>query len=310
MIRFPLYFLNVLLIGSCSAQVNTSPQDPYQVSHPKEFGEYWYEGKAEINRFDLDQSRYGEVRKGEAVLVFVTEDFLLEEQVKKEFGNDRSTSVLKSNLIKKFTTGIYDYSLMTSAFTPVDFRKHPSTLKITFSSQDWCGHSFSQMNLKDRRLKYQWHSYFQAEGDREAVFDATYVEEDIWTRIRLEPQTLPLGKVQMVPSLEYLRLEHKEVKPYQCEANLFLQVNDSRSGEEFYSYQLYYPELDRKLIVKCESLFPFRILGWQEVWNSSDDHSEITTAELKNTIKSDYWNKNMPNNKALRDSLGLQYGIR
>ena len=47
-----------------------------------QFASYWYQGKAEINVFDLQQSRYGEVRAGKAVLIFVTEDFSKSKQVK------------------------------------------------------------------------------------------------------------------------------------------------------------------------------------------------------------------------------------
>lgn len=40
-----------------------------------QFGEYWFQGKAEISSYDLTQYRYGEAREGEAVMIFVTEDF-------------------------------------------------------------------------------------------------------------------------------------------------------------------------------------------------------------------------------------------
>ncbi|MEM9052557.1 MAG: septum formation inhibitor Maf [Bacteroidota bacterium] len=306
-IKFTLLSFLFFVLVSCDAQVNTSPDDPYQKSHPEQFANYWYAGQAELNRYELEQMRYGESRTGEAVLVFVTEDFLLEEQVKKEFGNSSATSVLKLNFMKKFITGIYDYSVMTSAFTPIDFRKHPATLKVTFSSQDWCGQAFSQMNYLDRKLNYQVRSYFQSEGDKDKSLDATYTEDDIWNRIRLEPQTLPLGKIEMVPSMEYLRLKHKELKAYRCEANLYLQVNDSESGdEEFYSYQLSYPELDRKLEVICESRFPFKVLGWKETWSASSSNPQVTEASLTKSVKAPYWNQNGENEKALRDSLGLK----
>jgi len=307
--KYIFIFLSLFILTACDAQVNTSPDDPYQSSHPEEFAKYWFAGKAELNSYDLDQMRYGEKREGEAVMIFVTEDFLPNEQVKKEFGDKPATSIIKLNALKKFVTGIYDYSVMTSAFTPIEFRKYPSTLKVTFSSQDWCGQVFGQMNLRDRKLEFQSRSYFQAEGDEEIAIDATYIEDDIWNRMRLEPQTLPLGKIDMVPSMEFMRLKHKDVKAYRCEANLFLQVNDSKSGEEFYSYQLFYPELDRKLIVNCESRFPFRILGWEEIWNASSENSQRTQATLKETLIMPYWELNGVKNKALRDSLGLDYKI-
>lgn len=304
-----LILLSFLALISCEAQVNTSPDDPYQASHPEAFAKYWYAGDAEINHYELDQARYGEVRIGEAVLIFVTEDFLAKEQVKKEFGDKPATSVLKLNFMKKFITGIYDYSIMTSAFTPIEFRKFPSTLKVTFSAQDWCGQSFGQMNLRDRKLNFQTRSYFQAEGDMDQSLDATYIEDDIWNRMRLEPQTLPLGKIEMVPSLEFIRLKHKELKAYTCEANLFLQVNDDKAGGEFYSYQLTYPELDRKLVVTCESRFPFKILGWKETWNASSSDPQISEARLTKTVKKPYWILHSNKEKALRDSLGLRYQI-
>jgi hypothetical protein len=303
------FLIAVFFLASCEAQVNTSPDDPYQKSHPEQFANYWYAGEAEINRYELSQMRYGESRNGEAVMIFVTEDFLVDEQVKKEGGEGQSTTVLKLNYMKKFITGIYDYSTMSSIFTPIEFRKYPSTLKVTFSSQDWCGQAFSQMNFRDRELNYQVRSYFQAEGDQNISLEATYTEDDIWNRMRLEPQTLPLGKIDMVPSMEYLRLKHKELKPYACEANLFLQVNDSESGEEFYSYNLYYPELDRKLVVECQSRFPFQVLGWKEVWGAKSSNPQVTEASLAETIKEPYWELNGDNKKALRDSLGLKYRL-
>jgi len=69
------------------------------------FRQYWYAGKAELTRYALEQARYGEIHKGDAVLVFVTEPFLIDKQVKYEFGdNSKAVSVLKLNLVKKFFT--------------------------------------------------------------------------------------------------------------------------------------------------------------------------------------------------------------
>lgn len=299
----------VAALSGCEAQVDSNNQPSAQVKQPKNFGEYWYAGVAEICRYDLEQSRYGEKRQGDAVLIFVTEDFLPEEQVKKEFGDEEGISVLKLNKLKKFVTGIYDYSIMTSVFMPIDYRVNPVTLKTTFSSQDWCGQSMGQMNLRDGKLHYQTRSYFQAEGDRDISLDATYVEEDIWTRIRLEPQMLPLGEINMVPSQEFARLNHKELKPYEAKASLVLQVNDDKAeNREFYIYKIAYHELNRTLEVRCESDFPFQILEWKETL-SSEDGDEITTAKLTTTIREPYWKYNSTKNEARRDSLGLKFDL-
>ncbi len=301
-----LTLIILIQLQACYGQVNTSPDDPYQSSHPEEFSAYWFSGNAEINCYELVQSRYGEQHKGDVILIFVTEDFLIDEQVKKEYGSEESLKVLKSNLMKKFPTGIYDYSVMTSTFTPTEFRKNPATLKVSTSVQDWCGHTYSQINSKDRMIFFELRSYFQNEGDKKESIAATYLEDDIWNRMRLEPQTLPLGKIQMIPSLEFLRLRHKKFKAYTCEANLYLQVNDTKSGEEFYLYELNYPEIDRKLKVKCEARFPFKILGWEETTNAGSSNPQVSSAELKKVEKMAYWRLNSNKEEALRDSLGLR----
>ncbi|MGB3364388.1 MAG: hypothetical protein WBB48_06385, partial [Thermodesulfobacteriota bacterium] len=116
----------------------------------EEFKAYWYDGKAEITSYKLEQARYGELHEGYAVMVFVTEDFSKTKQVKldnPQNANGDDVKVLKLNRIKKFDTGIYRYSMMDSVFTPVYIGEHPNTLKITSSSQEWCGNTFTQLNL-------------------------------------------------------------------------------------------------------------------------------------------------------------------
>ena len=101
-----LITLFVLFI-SCPSIVYSLPED-------KDFDSYWYNYGAEISRFELEQSRYGEIHSGEVVLIFVTEPFLPDVQVKSDFDASRGMSIpiLKLNLIKRFDTGIYDYSIM------------------------------------------------------------------------------------------------------------------------------------------------------------------------------------------------------
>ena len=55
----------------------------------QQFKDYWYAGKAEITSYKLEQSRYGELRDGKAVLVYVTEPFLPKAQVKADQKNPK-----------------------------------------------------------------------------------------------------------------------------------------------------------------------------------------------------------------------------
>jgi hypothetical protein len=109
----------------------------------------------------------------------------------------------------------------------------------------------------------------------------------------------------MVPSMEYLRLKHKEFKAYKAIANLVLQVNANQ--DEFYLYTLEYPELDRKLTIKCQASFPFRILSWEEKWDTDNPAQEkTTTAEIEKTIQVPYWELNGSDNVNFRDSLNIR----
>lgn len=302
-------FLGFVGISGCGAQsdkTSAAPMvDTFQNSHPEQFQKYWFAGQAEINKYTVDQARYGSQHPGEAILIYVTEDFLPEKQVKKEFGNDKGVSILKLNSVEKFITGIYDYAIMTSVFTPIDYRENAATLKISFSSQDWCGQSFAQMNNREGKLNFQSRSYFQGEGDQDVSLPSTYLEEDIWTRIRLEPQMLPLGKIEIVPSQKYLRLLHKDLKAYAAEATLVLQVYDSKEKAETYIYTLKYPELDRELKICAESKFPYKILWWEEQLGPN----QITKATLDTTLMEPYWQKNNPQDSSLRDDLKMQYRL-
>ncbi|MDZ7934646.1 MAG: hypothetical protein U5M51_06725 [Emticicia sp.] len=76
-----------------------------QLSDSQEFRKYWFANKAEISSYDLQQAQYGKLNKGEAVMIFVSEDFRLDKQVKLESDSkENATPVLKLNFIKKFIT--------------------------------------------------------------------------------------------------------------------------------------------------------------------------------------------------------------
>lgn len=297
----------LFILQSCNGQPKTTSDVSTAIANPEKFSAYWYAGEAEVSSYTLQQMRYGERRNGELVLIYVTEDFLPERQVKDESGQKGAIKILKLNSVKKFETGIYDYSVMGSTFTPIDYRKFPYTLKTSFSSQDWCGQVFSQLNLQDRNLSYQSRSYFEKEGDIDTTLAATYFEEDVWTRMRIEPQMLPLGEVDMIPAQEFLRLMHVPFRSYKAKAVLLLQVGDQKAPEERYVYRIEFPELGRTMEWICESEFPFKILSWEERIENRDGKIEITSAKLTKSLKNSYWERNRNADSGLRDSLQLKY---
>ena len=82
--------------------------------------------------------------------------------------------VLKLNNVLKFTTGIYDYSVMTSVFSAVEgFRgtKPFELMKVNLSSQEWCGHIFDEVRVADGGVRGALNSYFEREGLRSYSLD-------------------------------------------------------------------------------------------------------------------------------------------
>ena len=260
-----------------------------------EFKEYWYAGVAELNSYVLEQARYGELRDGEAVLIFVTEPFNTAKQVKADRKNQGTTSVMKLNRVRKFLTGVYPYSIMSSIFYPVSGASQ--ALKITTSVQEWCGHVFAQLNNRET-FEIQSNSYFEAEADQAFSIEKNVLEDELWTMIRTQPGALPEGSLSIVPSLEYLRLKHREIKAYNAEVTV-------RRDAGIRQLTVRYPELDRTLSIKFQDTFPYRIEGWIESYPSGGG-TITSTARLNKTILSPYWRKNGNSDLSLRDSLGLE----
>lgn len=261
----------------------------------QKFKDYWYAGEAEITSFKLEQARYGEIREGKAVLIFVTEDFLTDIQVKADRQSSNSVSVLKLNATKKFNTGMYPYSIMQSTFYPVSNNQH--AIKISSSMQEWCGHVYAQLNNK-AQFKIMSHSYFEGEADQNFKLDKAILENELWTQLRINPKSLPVGKLKIIPSFEYSRLRHVPIKAYEASASLTAS-----------SYTVKYPKLNRTLTINFNSNFPYDIISWEETFKSGfgTNAKELTTKATKlKTIKSAYWGKNKNKDEVLREELELQ----
>jgi hypothetical protein len=272
--------------------------------HPS-FGDYWYQGKAEITSYELQQVRYGEVHEGHAVLIYVTEDFSRSRQVKLDdpagAGRD-AVKVMKLNFTKKFATGIYPYSMMLSAFTPVNLSANPFTLKVTTSSQEWCGHAFTQINLVDDRYQVRKFSYFEAEGDTEKYLDKAILEDEIWNLIRVAPDMLPKGSFQMATGTLFDRLSHAGIRIVDAVG----QLEATDDGISVYTVEIKQPE--RSLSIAFQTEFPHAVEWWEETNPEGRDASGTvmkTKAAKSGRMMVDYWTKNKKADIFYRDSLNL-----
>jgi len=260
----------------------------------EEFKGYWFNGEAEITSYKLDQSRYGESREGTAVLIYVTEEFLPDAQVKANTKSDKTIPIFKLNATKNFNTGIYPYSIMQSTFYPLEGKSH--ALKISASIQEWCGQVYMQLN-NGEGFKVRSHSYFEGEADQDLTLSKTHLENEVWTQLRIDPDLLPTGEISMFPSFEFLKLAHKEIKAYDALAEFY-------QDGEWSVYKISYQELKRDLKIYYLNLAPYTIEKWQEK-TEVNGKSFTTTATKIKKIKSDYWNKNSNNDLHLREQLNL-----
>lgn len=270
--------------------------------------DYWYQGEAEITRYELQQNRYGGIHPGEAIMIFVTEDFLTDKQVKNDFyRNPNSVPILKNNMIRKFTTGIYDYSMMTSVFTPVEAAAYPMTLKVSTSSQEWCGHTYMQVNWREDTYLMTLHSYFENEADQKKEAPHAILEDELFNRIRLNPEGLPTGELSILPGTMYLRLTHSDFTPTKADATLGDYTGSDFEGESLRAYRLSYPGLNRTVEIVFEKEAPYRIVGWTDAHPSLfDEKVRTTVARATRTIKSAYWEQNSPEDVRLREELRME----
>ena len=268
----------------------------------EEWGKYWFQGKAEISSFDLEQYRYGEMRAGEAVLIFVTEDFSRKKQVKldnpEEAGKDK-ISVLKMNQTRDFVTGIYPYHMMLSAFTPT--KEKSQGLKFTSSVQEWCGQSFTQLNLSgENSYSGKLFSYFEKEGDH-SIHLTGMAEDDLWNLIRISPNEIPIGGGTIFQSLFYQRFSHQELAAEEA----FIRVQDISNDRK--QLELTYSSGSRVLKIDFEKDFPHEIMAWEESQTKSNGQKEVTKARRKAVKVIDYWKRNGVEDEFLRDELKLKY---
>lgn len=202
---------------ACRAEAEGLPSPAYDGA----FWAHWGDGKAELDGYSLVFPRYGELRRGTAVAIFVTETFSDSARVKADPGKHPKADevpVMKLNLVLDFQTGVYDYNTMTSTFVtlaPHGKRAAGAPTKVSFSSQEWCGHVWHQLLFDDGGVREVSHSYFDGEADasKRLSLPAGGLSEDVlllWARGLASPRMQPGEKRELpfLPSLMSSRLAH------------------------------------------------------------------------------------------------------
>lgn len=290
---------------------------PSWAAEAPEFGDpfwkHWGDGRAELAGYDLETPRYGAMRKGTAVVIFVTETFSNSLRVKADPGKHAKSDeypVMKLNLIQDFATGIYDYNVMTSAFTaitPVNNRPAGAVTKVSFSAQEWCGQVYSQLLFDAKSARFTAHSYFDGEADQTATLatPADAVSEDAllsWARGFAGPVVRPGGSVAapLVRSLRESRLSHR---PESVGRAVFARAAAAQTmrvpaGTFDCVVSTVRIEGGRTWTFFTETAAPNRVVRW----SCSDGEN----AELLASDRLAYWQLNGPGGEAALAKLGLK----
>ncbi len=289
-----------LLLAACAILVALGT-----AARADQFDTVWHDGKAELDGYHMVVSRYGQDRKATGVMVFVTEPFSESKRVKVDdpTANPSDTfDALKLNLVRDFQTGIYDYNTMVSVWVRTATME---PVKVSFSSQEWCGNVYSEMIFRGKQIRGTYSSYFENEsGPIDLGWPKGGVTEDeLFIALRgLRSDFLAPGERRTLPFLPgtfYTRLSHlpmewtqativraKETQSVTVPAGTFtcmlydVHSGDGRAGQ-FY----------------IESDYPHRIVKWSLPPDVS--------GELAGSARLQYWKLHNEGDESYLKDLGL-----
>jgi hypothetical protein len=273
-----------------------------------DFWAHWGDGQAELNSYRLVQPRYGETRTGTAVLIYVTEDLSDSLRVKADPGKHPAADVypvMKLNAVRDFQTGIYDYNVMTSVFARV--AAGWPVAKVSFSSQEWCGHVYHQLLPRGGRTAGVLHSYFdgEADGTEDLALPAGGVFQDAlpilvrgWRESLLEPGGR--RKVPYLPSLLRARLDHVPLAWGQATIERAASPQAVRVPAGSFQADVWTvrPDSGPSATYHVEAAPPFRLLRW--TGSDGEEGSLVASERLA------YWKLNGRGGEAYLKRFGLQ----
>lgn len=150
-------------------------------SYPLNFGAdpLWDDGLAEVAVYRSKKYIYGTLWDHETTLITVKEDFTKKYYTKADYpyAGKPLIPVLKLNIFTRIQTTNYPYHYLVSVFVKKNDLAY--LLKMTVSSQEWCGNTFKEWQNWNTPARIVYHSYFDGQGN--GTIDVPYKQGDLLT---------------------------------------------------------------------------------------------------------------------------------
>lgn len=232
------------------------PQTPQNVVVPINqenntvFQNYWKIQGIETTKFALKQDS---LIVGEATLSYSLKDF----------GKDQpngAVHALYSNFTQKINQDNYDYSDNSMTLTPLNSLLYPHAIMVVSSSQSKDGTNFLSFKQEPKSYLFVGRNNLEPEKEIHKSTEKGNLEDEIWAKIRINPDVLPQGEIEMIPSLSYWNKIHKSPSAHEVKAEL----SDLEGNPKLKIYSLDYPILKRKIDIIFEVNFPYQIMEFRE----------------------------------------------
>ena len=221
----------------------------------KTFTDYWKKDKIEITTYELKEDS---ILVGEGSLTFSI-DYV--EGVNKT----DSIQVLHSDFSGKIHKDNYDYSAMTSTYSPLNQTLRPHAMKVINSVQEPAINSFLELSQIPKSYEIESYNTFKEKTKKHFILERKNLEDELWAKIRMNPNGLPMGDIEIIPSFAYWQSVKKSPNIYEAKAVLKDYLGTEFTGKKLKIYSLEYPDLKRNLSIVFEGNFPFEIVGWKRM---------------------------------------------
>jgi len=243
----------------------------------------WDDGKAELSLYDAEIPLYGEMRRFEARMIVVKEDFKRDLRVKSDDGPvpGKTLQVLKLNHLRVLPAGSYDEHEMVSAYLDRDSWR---PVKLSMSHFESCGITFVEVLPEGDHLKHTSHSYWDKEGDRtlsipfgagDLLYDALPLQIRGMDLATMPPRSLKVLPTQMSGKV-------RNISPVPMTLQVAGKQRVQVPAGEFEVFQVELSRSEGKDRYYFEVSFPHRLVMMET--------AEGGAYRLRKSLRLDYWN--------------------